>query len=904
MSHYPVGNSPSDGDGLNTIGFRGPADSSQRNDFALFRLDHNFTQKWHFNGSYLYSRERNLTPLQQVEMDPTLTSGKSFLTLAGLPNDGRVVNGSLNGQITPHLLNEFRVGWTQTGIPLDRQLARIQVDGAGAPLDLAETGGLLPDPRLLDSPGDPNGSFARPQFGREHLWHFNDSLNWLKGKHTVQTGFSFVHGHFHHWRVDKVIFTTVPVAVVSAGTFLQIPPSQRPPSCSAAQATNCLVTAGDHAAWDILYASMLGMVDNTTYFTTRDAQGNANPPGTPDIADVNWKHLELYGTDIFKITPSLTLSYGLNFMHETPVDDTGGRQGFLIDLTSGRPIVPKDFLAQREAAAQQGKTFNPQVAFASKSSLGNRGIYPDQNKVGPRVALAWNPSFRNGLLGSLFGERKTVIRGGYSLVYERINVVGPVEVPLVGLEQLGDTSSTQAPLNAAGQPFRIGVDGPAPIPTPIPQISLPFIPSARNAALGTDFGVTFGLGFDPNYSVGHIHSGSLTLQRELKGDMLVEVGWIGRYGRNLPVGLNLNAVPVDLKDMSGKSSQTFAQAFDAVATQVRTGATVTPQPWFENSFGAGATATLAAADASDFITGGVGSLFQNFIDPALMSLGASPVLNQQFQNMFIASNGGWSNYNALFVSLRKRTFHGLSFTANYTYAHSLDTAGSVQDNIGGSVTNPYDISLDYADSFTDRRHSFTGYGTWELPFFRSNRFLGGWYLSAIFSAYTGLPLGVNQGGDVFGNSFGIESVPSVNGVTPSISLHQGVAGSDGIGTAGDPATGGTGLNLFADPAAAFKSLRPFLISQDHRSARGLIRDLGWWNLDSSIGKRFPIKERLSVALSFDFFNMFNHVIFSDPSSMSLLDPANFGVITQQAGNPAYADFAGPRRIQVGLRLEF
>ena len=57
---------------------------------------------------------------------------------------------------------------------------------------------------------------------------------------------------------------------------------------------------------------------------------------------------------------------------------------------------------------------------------------PFYKSFSPRVAAAWNPSFDNGLLGSVFGQNKTVIRGGYSILYGRLNGVDLVLVPLLG----------------------------------------------------------------------------------------------------------------------------------------------------------------------------------------------------------------------------------------------------------------------------------------------------------------------------------------------------------------------------------------------------------------------------------------------------------------------------------------
>jgi hypothetical protein len=75
------------------------------------------------------------------------------------------------------------------------------------------------------------------------------------------------------------------------------------------------------------------------------------------------------------------------------------------------------------------------------------------------------------------------------------------------------------------------------------------------------------------------------------------------------------------------------------------------------------------------------------------------------------------------------------------------------------------------------------------------------------------------------------------------------------------------------------------------------------NTDASVGKTFKVREGTKITLTVDSFNLFNHTIFADPQ-MSLLSPATFGVITQQAGNPGQGDFAGPRRLQAGLRIEF
>ncbi|RMG46504.1 MAG: hypothetical protein D6723_16940, partial [Acidobacteria bacterium] len=117
----------------------------------------------------------------------------------------------------------------------------------------------------------------------------------------------------------------------------------------------------------------------------------------------------------------------------------------------------------------------------------------------------------------------------------------------------------------------------------------------------------------------------------------------------------------------------------------------------------------------------------------------------------------------------------------------------------------------------------------------------------------------------------------------------------GVGTTGDPAQGGSGLNLFANPEAVFNNFRRALISQDRRDGRGVLRGQARWNMDLSLGKRTMITETVAVRFSFDFANVFNHVEFDDPD-LTLQNPSTFGVLGSQ--------FNQPRFIQFGLRFEF
>jgi hypothetical protein len=278
-------------------------------------------------------------------------------------------------------------------------------------------------------------------------------------------------------------------------------------------------------------------------------------------------------------------------------------------------------------------------------------------------------------------------------------------------------------------------------------------------------------------------------------------------------------------------------------------------------------------------------------------------------------DGGYSNYHAMFFTLRKRTSHGFAWDFNYTLAKSTDTFGLNQENTAFSWTSPFLRSLDEEPSVFDVRHVYNAHWYYELPFGRGKRFstesnfvdkvINGWHISGLFTGTSGLPLCVsafgNWGSFTGGTCAILQASPGNN------TVHTGVAGSGGVGTNGDPTCGmlptdpcGSGRNLFADPEAVFNSARAAIISQDTRHGFGHVRGLPHWNVDLSIGKKTTIAEKYSVVFTFDFLNAFNHMEFANPGGLDWsgfgASPAAFGVLDSQ--------WAGPRTIQFGLRVEF
>src|SRR5207247_7827934 len=77
---------------------------------------------------------------------------------------------------------------------------------------------------------------------------------------------------------------------------------------------------------------------------------------------------------------------------------------------------------------------------------------PFKGGFSPRISVAWNPSYKSGLMGKLLGDGKTVFRGGYGRIYGRLNGVNLVLVPLlgVGLLQSVSCANSQMPATPAG----------------------------------------------------------------------------------------------------------------------------------------------------------------------------------------------------------------------------------------------------------------------------------------------------------------------------------------------------------------------------------------------------------------------------------------------------------------------
>ena len=944
----PKGTDTTIGDGVNTLGDRLNLAAPLKTDFVSFRLDHKFTDKVQFFGRYMYSR--NVAPNDgQVDLRGARPITPSDSAIRG---DGEYAG--LDWQIRPNLTNSFRAGWIRARQdftvvrPRDSaaQLALPGTNSADGPIALAPG---LAATGFIDTIVDVDTQRARHQAIYDSSKQYNDMLTWTKGKHTLSTGADIRWLPTIHDRDDKVVgsLNSLVAAMDSDVNLLGGSPADRPPTCAPmvpamngnpaipAVTTNCLLST-DVQRWDRLYAASLGLIDNVGILTVRDGNLNPKPLGTSLIAKTTLRMYEFFVQDTWRMTPSLTLNYGLGYGWQTTPHELNNQQTLVANHDAGDKILDTTaYFAAKAAAAKAGQFYNPTLSYIPVTKSGRNDVFNvDYGNIAPRLSLAWNPGFSGGGLGHLFGNKKTVIRAGYGIGYDRVNTVQSVIIPMLGVgfaqtinvvtplcnatSSAGGTNCTPGATSDPGlSSFRVGVDGSIPLPANPQALQSPIVPPIVYSEL---------LSFqnDPDFKVGRSHMIDFTIQRELPGQNILEVGYVGRIARDLAGSFNLNSAPYFFKDNA--SGQTFAQAFDAVATAIRTNKPVPDQAWFEDllpgmgiTCGPGktnisSTACIAARNAASFQNGNVTNLFIG-MDIFRLIHGLPTFNNLQVFDLFMRSHKDISNYHALVVTLRNRPWHGVLYDLNYTFSKSLDTVGAVQNSASYYGTS-FAPGIEYGPSLFDRTHVFNGVFNYDLPLGRGhrlgssheaiNKFIGGWYTAGVVRFSSGIPLLVTESNQVFGGgaifAFPTGEIPLVNPSSLGGGVNGGVTGSNGVGTNSDPKNGGSGLNYFKDPNAALKDFRPILLASDTSTGRD--RPLrGFWfkNLDLRLGKVTDFHERAKLEYSFDFFNAFNHPTFLDPT-LDTTNLSNFGVINTQY-IPANRN-TGSRWIQFGLRVEF
>ena len=284
--------------------------------------------------------------------------------------------------------------------------------------------------------------------------------------------------------------------------------------------------------------------------------------------------------------------------------------------------------------------------------------------------------------------------------------------------------------------------------------------------------------------------------------------------------------------------------------------------------------------------------------------------NPNFAFVNVTGNSATSDYHALQLKFERRLPRGLQALASYSFSHSIDIASTdafanyLNTPGGGAYQN-----LDRGDSDFDIRHSFTAGVTYDLPSPGSQKVVhaafGGWSLDSFVIARSAPPVDV-VGAIYFAAGTALYPRPNVVAGVPLVLYGSQYPGGKAFNNTIIPAACPDGSNQVGAWCRA-------TAGQQGNFGRNVLRGFGAWQADVALQRQFHLTEKMGLRFRSEFFNIFNHPNFGNPTN-TLTSPL-FGHSTQTLAsslgsgganggfNPLY-QIGGPRSIQLALKLQF
>ncbi|HZV86189.1 MAG TPA: carboxypeptidase regulatory-like domain-containing protein [Candidatus Binatus sp.] len=541
---------------------------------------------------------------------------------------------------------------------------------------------------------------------------------------------------------------------------------------------------------------------------------------------------DLYWQDTYKLKDNLTLSYGVRYEYPSAIHQVRNQ------ATNFIPGVGPVLLGTNKVLSIDTTKSGPSSFFFTQApfTLSDSGTNVDKNNVAPVLGFAYTPR----IAPSVFGNDKTVVRGGFRVGYDEIFNNIPANMAL------------NAPFNITTTQIA-GVTQPKTATDPSGKFSYAVglnqnVPLVKNIGQPNEVGLVGLSAEDQNLRSSYIYQYSLGVQRQLGGAFSVEVDYEGSTAHKLGLFVDLNQPTVTVNNPALRGNDPG------------------------NPFG----------------TGNI----QRFPNPLFGSIGTGVDI-------------GNSNYNSGVVTARYQGRHGLYFEGSYTLGKSIDDGSSFFGSTGerAGLEDRTNLNADRGPSSFDIRHRAVFVYVYDLPIGPGHRFLGwsnginrqvfgGWQVSGNTTIQSGTPFTVFNSSNDFSGFNQFNDRPDVIG------------------------TGRLQQNN-SNPDAAFdKTYFSNLTTSPHpgrlgTSGRNQYYGPGLQNWNFSTAKLFPLgTERLHLRFEADFFNLFNHTNFSNPTGSQ--SSVNFGKITSTLGSgtatavgtTAGVVGGGPRIIQGSLRLVF
>jgi len=393
----------------------------------------------------------------------------------------------------------------------------------------------------------------------------------------------------------------------------------------------------------------------------------ANTPNRVQVANGNpnldFREYDtfLYFGDDWKIGKDLTLNLGLTWTYY------------------GQPA---NLFNQITTKNQSSSTplWNP----ALPTSVTTFPTFPSpKNSFGPSVGFAYSPQWG----GFMTGHGKTIIRGGYRMLYDppfyNIYINMSSSAPEVFLQTFSAAQSATKPLPAVPT-------GPN-VRSSLHAFLTPGVFDPRTFAETT---------MTPNFGPDKVQSWSLGAERELSKNSALEVRYVGNHSYNLFQSTNANPFVAALK-----------------------------------------------ADFPSLVPAGITPCTTS----QLVGPGSSAALGREFCNLGIVrsrNNTGFSNYNGLQMEFRANNlFKQLTIRSAYTFSKTSDNVSEIFSTFGGGNTSAFaQNSLaqqgEYAPSGLSIPHQWAILFNEDLPFFKEHHgvvghVLGGWSFSGNYVIASG-----------------------------------------------------------------------------------------------------------------------------------------------------------------------
>lgn len=756
-------------------GFNFTAVSPGKVDQYLWQVDHTFNSK---------DSIRSYGFLQSSPSSATLPF--TGATLPGFPEvDQRhykQFTASWIHVFSSNVLNELRFGYTRFNfgavepqtptLPSSVGFAINVQSPAGAGLPVIGVTGNNPGQVSFTLGFSANG----PQPRLDQTYQLDDNFSWSMGRHTFKVGYD---GRRFH--------VTNPFFFDNDGNF--------------SFAAGGQFTTGNAGA-DFL----LGIPDS--YFQSSGG-----------FIDAGAQEHYIYAQDSWKAAANLTINYGLAWQINGPLTDHFNHDRA---INCFRPGVQSAIFPTAPVG----------LVFPGDNGCTASGIQTGFTHFGPRLGIAWAPH-ASGALGHLTGDQgKFSIRTGVGVYFNQVEeelslqnlTAPPFSVSSSGIGDFNGSPTFAAPFtDIAGRP--LGTGGTATLTN-----KFPFTPPAAGTAVDFSFFEPMSLNvLDPRFAVPYSVNYNLTIQRELPGQMILTVGYVGSQGRHLERAFELNpslpgacaAEPTCVDTTSHRATQGF-------------------------------------------------NFPQNFnFDPTV------------FGSVGQQATDGNSHYNSLQASLNKRFSRGLSFLVSYTYAHARDDGSSFENSsFGTRGTNPFINALNWGDSGFDARHRFVASYSYEIPvphILSSNgalsRIFKGWRVAGNTTLQTGFPINPSDSGFRSGTcwEFTFYGCPdNPNQVAPIV--------------ISDPRASAT--HLYFNTAAFAKATPGTFGNAGRNSFHG--PGLNFTNL--GLYKDIQVREQMRFELRLESFNTFNHVNFNLPNGN--VNSSQFGRITADSLGPRTVQLAG------------